>query len=384
MKRKKLLIFEKLTKAGLKKKEEFQRFKSWVFEWPEWHKAIRAEKFCDELPTLSSLDYCEPDYLLGPASEPHSEPESKVEPVSQSADQPAYPEVPPGQENIRNCNIVSHGLNVHYMYPETKCQSKSCILPTYWAQEMIGADLLREKLKKAKPVEKHLVAVFDGPPGSFHATGVRNLISGEGKQAVLPELGNRISKRDGSRSLFYLRHRNNLLNKVQNICGDGNNSNDSGAKFYHDADLTLFAFLLLSNSAEARRKKKRPKPSTEEYKSEQTSPIVADDDPYKQCKATALPSFINNSMYWSPSYTNNKAGKTEYDAFKSLSPPSILVLGAGNGYDTPLLPYEAKASKDFDTIIVGSLTPRGIRSGFFPTGGGSAYHGPGRLRADYC
>ena len=173
---------------------------------------------------------------------------------------------------------------------------------------MIGADLLKEKLKKAKPVEKHLVAVFDSPQGSSHGTAVRNLISGEGKQAVLPELGNRISIRDASRPSFYLRHSNNLLNKVQNVCGDGNNSR---ARFDHDADLTLFAFLLLSNSADAFRKKKKPKPTTEEYKSEQTSPIVADEDPYEQCKATVLPSFINNSLSW--------RGNSQYNAFKSLS-----------------------------------------------------------------
>ena len=77
------------------------------------------------------------------------------------------------------------------------------ILPTYWAQEMIGADLLREKLKKAKPVEKHLVAVFDSPKRN-HDVKVRNLISGEGKQAVLPELGNRISNRDGSRFIIFI------------------------------------------------------------------------------------------------------------------------------------------------------------------------------------
>ena len=46
----KALIVKKLTKAGLKKKEEFQRFKSWVFEWPEWHKAMRAEKFVKSFP----------------------------------------------------------------------------------------------------------------------------------------------------------------------------------------------------------------------------------------------------------------------------------------------------------------------------------------------
>ena len=63
----KTIILKKLTEAGLKKKSEYKRDKTWVFKWPEWHKAIDAKKLCKELSTLSSVDYCEPNYLLGPA-----------------------------------------------------------------------------------------------------------------------------------------------------------------------------------------------------------------------------------------------------------------------------------------------------------------------------
>ena len=206
----KALIVKKLTEAGLKKKSEYKRDKTWVFRWPEWHKAIDAKKLCKELSTLSSVDYCEPNYLLGPAkskkkkktateSESHSEPKSKVEPVSQSADQPVYPEVPPGQENIKTCNIVSHG----FLYD----------LPDYWAQEMIGADLLKEKLQSVKPIGKHLVAVFDSTREEHgrHDIVVRNLISGDGKQAVLPELGNHINIRDVWVPEFYLQNKYVLM-----------------------------------------------------------------------------------------------------------------------------------------------------------------------------
>ena len=62
-------LLEELTKVGLKKKSEFERFKAWVFEWPEWHNAIRAEKLCEEFSNLSFVDYCEPDSLLEPAIE---------------------------------------------------------------------------------------------------------------------------------------------------------------------------------------------------------------------------------------------------------------------------------------------------------------------------
>ena len=59
------IIFQKTTDAGLKKTEEFERFKAWVFEWPELREGMQAQKVCHSLPELSSLEYCEPNYLLG-------------------------------------------------------------------------------------------------------------------------------------------------------------------------------------------------------------------------------------------------------------------------------------------------------------------------------
>ena len=62
------IILEKTREAGLTKTEEIPRFKIWLFEWDEWRKAATAEKVCRSLPDLSSLEYCEPDSLLGPAT----------------------------------------------------------------------------------------------------------------------------------------------------------------------------------------------------------------------------------------------------------------------------------------------------------------------------
>ncbi len=59
------IILEKTTEAGLMKTKEIPRFKTWIFEWAEWRKAAEAEKICRSLPDLSSLEYCEPDSLLG-------------------------------------------------------------------------------------------------------------------------------------------------------------------------------------------------------------------------------------------------------------------------------------------------------------------------------
>lgn len=61
------IILEKTREAGLTKTEEISRFKIWLFQWGEWKQAATAEKVCRSLQALSSLEYCEPDSLLGPA-----------------------------------------------------------------------------------------------------------------------------------------------------------------------------------------------------------------------------------------------------------------------------------------------------------------------------
>jgi len=60
-------LLQKTAAAGLKKTAEIERFKVWVFEWPEWREGGEAQEVCKSLPQLFSLEYCEPDYLLGPA-----------------------------------------------------------------------------------------------------------------------------------------------------------------------------------------------------------------------------------------------------------------------------------------------------------------------------
>lgn len=62
------MIFEKLEAVGLKQKSEIERFKTWVFEWPELREGTEAEKICEDLSDLFVFDYCEPDYLLYPTT----------------------------------------------------------------------------------------------------------------------------------------------------------------------------------------------------------------------------------------------------------------------------------------------------------------------------
>ena len=62
------IILERTKEEGLAKTDEIARFKMWLFKWSEWQKGETAEEFCRSLPELSSLEYCEPDSLLGPAA----------------------------------------------------------------------------------------------------------------------------------------------------------------------------------------------------------------------------------------------------------------------------------------------------------------------------
>jgi len=89
--------------------------------------------------------------------------------------------------------------------------------------------------------------------------------------------------------------------------------------------------------------------------------VVASENTYQQCRAATLPSFINNSMDWLSS-------RSIHDSFSALSPPSVLVTAAGNDHPKPIDPVKARASRDFDAIIAGSLSPSGRRSGFSQQG----------------
>ncbi len=112
-------------------------------------------------------------------------------------------------------------------------------------------------------------------------------------------------------------------------------------------------------------KKVRPRPDkwrgppSPPIKTPSKSPIVADSNPYRQCRATVMPSFINRSM---------SSTETTYRSLKALSPPSIVVNSAGNAYPKPVSKVNAKMSKEFNAILVGSMSPEGIKSKFSQEG----------------
>ena len=195
--------------------------------------------------------------------------------------------------NLRTCGIVTATKNLN-----------KGRLSDYWAQEMIGSDLLRKELKdelrkNPLPEDKIVVAVFDSEKlnevqegdldiEKFHNMLVTNLVSGDGPHAILPKLKKgHIRSFDTRRSPQY--------------------------------------------AAVAKSLKDSP------------------------------PSFINNSMGWGKDIFI-------YKAFASLTSYSILVIAAGNASFAFLEPQQKAAAEHLGAIFVGSLSPMGLVSDFSTEG----------------
>lgn len=116
--------------------------------------------------------------------------------------------------DLKTCNIVSSQLRLpNPDGPNT--------LTDYWAQEMVGADLLKEEVEKAGPIKKKLVEAFD-ICHSGHASKVRNIISHQGSHSVLPELGNNIGVSHVRYISDILTASDRLLNRADEVCGTSN------------------------------------------------------------------------------------------------------------------------------------------------------------------
>ena len=221
------------------------------------------------------------------------------------------------QKTTASCELAS-----------SKHKLKDGKLTDYWAQEMVGADLLKEELEKTSPLpeDKHLVAVFDTPTGS-HNIYVQNIISHEGPQAVLPAL------------------------------------NSSQLKYFQtkwDSDYMETVEALSSPKENTVNEVQNVKPAGKESTVNKVQNVESSGN---------FPSFINNSMRWGGYIIEE--GQSIYKSMSRMCPPSILVQAAGNDYmegSPSLYPIESKFSKNFDSIIVGSLSPHGVVSEYSQEG----------------
>ena len=196
--------------------------------------------------------------------------------------------------NIKTCGLISDKQNL-----------MGGKLSDYWAQELIGSDLLKEELEKnPTPKIENWILVLDGEKIE-HNILVQNLISDEGQHSVLPKLKN-IS--------FFNLDRGDETDYQE---GKGHKQAISEYEINFPGDY-FFGY------------KKRP------------------------------PSFINNSMSW-------EENKNIYEVFKSFSSSlsrTIVITTSGNKFPYKLDSLTSKASKNFNAILVGSFSPKGFVSQF--------------------
>ena len=181
-----------MTQEGLEKKSEIKRFKVWVFESQKEKTVKEVQNICKNLLSkLSSIKYCEPDAPLNTTDElafTTYENEEEVE-----------------DKNLKTCNII-----------DSKVGLLDGKLSDYWAQEMIGADLMKEEIQQLPPVKEHLVECFDQED---HGVSVKNLISDKGKHSVLPEVGKSMTISQNHTVSDFLKNSDRLLTKVDTECG---------------------------------------------------------------------------------------------------------------------------------------------------------------------
>ena len=321
-----------LRSSDLKRTKSIKEFRAQLFGWTKGglKPSSLGEKACDKLKGLSYVRRCSPDHLLPlneskrisqgsqPAREINESDKKNLTKETEGSfnfecenckkeELKALKKVSQKVLNLRTCNIVSHnrGLMMYF--------KKGGMLSDYWAQELIGSDLMREELEKTSPPEiENFIAVFDGKKGD-HNIGVKNLISDEGTHAVLPELGERNSFLDTKPEGMSIRDYRE---------GKGYKPALSLYETGYPGDY-LFAL------------KKSP------------------------------PSYINNSQSWLNS-------ADIYDVFKRLSSSQtshpIVVVPSGNDFPKRLDNMQNKASKNFDVIVVGSFAPDGFVSEFSQSG----------------
>ena len=359
-------ISEVLNQDGLTLSKKFKSFKALVFSWPKLKTKNKAQKICRKLSQLKNLNYCEPDALLRPNAPADSKTEagSPVSACTSDCD----------NQTISPQNLLSDIQSL----PKTRASCKLASskyrlqdgkLTDYWAQEMVGADLLREEIEKAPPLpeDKHLVSVFDTPSGN-HNIHVQNIISHEGPQAVLPALNSSQLKyfetKWGSDYLNIAEDlsppKGNTQNMKPAVKENTQNEESSGifSSLINDS-LNFFQTTWDSDDIDTAEDASSPKENTQNTEPSENSPLENTQNTEPDGN---FPSFINNSMTW--------GGWTAYHVMSEICPPSILVKASGNNYPhTPsVAPRERAASKDFDAIIVGSLSTEGVVSYFSSEG----------------
>ena len=192
-------IKDKLKKAELEESLKIERFKVWVYKWKSTRSVVENEDLCSNFTGFSSVQSCELDLLLEPAQTKKSSSDS------------------PETFNLKTCNILSSQFNLN-KYPHLK--DRAGVLSDYWAQEMVGADLLKKQIESADSAKKPTVELFDSNKQNKHDELVKNIISGDGRSSVLPSLADNIGVSQSNTVSDLLRHSDAFLNKMDKVCAD--------------------------------------------------------------------------------------------------------------------------------------------------------------------
>ena len=212
---KRLIFYKKWLESRVKWLENTEKWvdgrKKWLEKTNEWLE--RDKKWLES--RKQWLDKMRNALAKKPIQTPPQAP-------SQTPSQPPQtpPSKSPSESNLKTCNIVPHNLNRYHVFSYK--QKKDSPLSDYWAQEMIGADLLKKEMQDLPPIKKHFIQLFDvnipkGPSGHDHI--VQNLISDGGKHSVLPRLGqNSIGINQTPTTGDMVKYSDEMLTKAEGKC----------------------------------------------------------------------------------------------------------------------------------------------------------------------
>ena len=251
-----------------------------------------------------------------------------------------------------------------------------------WAQDMIGADLIKEELKKKKPKKKNLVSIFDLTeepklsPRQTHGQSVKGLIAGEHDQAVLPphdvslvEAGKAYENKGHIRS-YGLLATNDLLEAVEKNCRRASHKHSFRECRQNTLPSYINYSMSLTGASDTHRKANRlqklldsPPKDKKDYQTR-----FSDLNKREKVKYETALALINHPRRKAiiENMKNMPDDLTMTGAFKRLSSQngSIIITASGNDHPLPIFEGEIKASKNFDAILVGSLDPDGEKSPF--------------------
>ncbi len=427
-------LLKKLKKERLRLKDRFPFFKNWVFEWTRWQKIKKAQILCLELvtnPQLSSfVKVCEPDSLLRPAEvkkteglnkEPNSffisDNHNTIQNTPSRGLASVLTDINPSyrlkkkteketrlpnfqikmSRNLKSCGIVSK--KIKKIASCNKSEDKSYLLdglPDYWAQEMIGADLLKEELKKNNfsGPNSYLFSVHDSSDGD-HKEPVLNLIMEfhEGKgYSVLPSPS--LSKNFYQFNYHEVHELSSNMNYFRGLCHPTNPSTDCqpapsfinnsmswGYNAFCGLGYTPGILKTIIRKSKQKRKLNIEEEIRDYYRDNSASLAEILGKRIRQQVSGREDQLIYDVTGLSDKQIKELICSTDhmstYRVYKEIaSLGTVIVTAAGNDHPDGnngegsryIEETKAQAAKDFGLIVVGSVDPFGKRSPFSQEG----------------